>query len=117
MLGFDLRRLPRGEALSGTNIFVDPVVDNPELALEESEEETELEDVEKSVVGVDYGGAEEELLDEEAALWHAKVSSVAEFMKKYVHKYVGVEEEEGEEGDADEAEDDDEESEGEKPMA
>ena len=117
VLGFDLRRLPRGEALSGTNIFVDPVVDNPELALEESEEETELEDVEKSVVGVDYGGAEEELLDEEAALWHAKVSSVAEFMKKYVHKYVGVEEEEGEEGDADEAEDDDEESEGEKPMA
>ena len=42
--------------MTSNNVFVDPVVDNPELALEESEEESELEEVEREVVGVDYGG-------------------------------------------------------------
>ena len=42
--------------MTSNNVFVDPVVDNPELALEESEEESELEEVERELVGVDYGG-------------------------------------------------------------
>jgi hypothetical protein len=46
------------------------------------------------VVGVDYAGAEEALLDEESALWKAKVATLAEYAKAYVHKYVAVEEEE-----------------------
>ena len=36
----------------------------------------------------------EELLDEESALWKAKVATLAEYAKAYVHKYVAVEEEE-----------------------
>jgi hypothetical protein len=89
--GFDLVRLPRGEKVTVEEIFVDPVVDNPELALEESEEEKVLEDVEKSVVGVDYAGADETLLEEERALWKAKVSKLADFVKTYVREFVGEE--------------------------
>jgi hypothetical protein len=94
VLNYDFARLPRGERVTDKEIFVDPVVDDPELALEESEEERALEGAERDVVGVDYAGAEEALLDEESALWKAKVATLAEYAKAYVHKYVAVEEEE-----------------------
>ena len=97
VLGHDFARLPHGEPVTATQIFVDPVVDDPELALEESEEERALEGVEKDVVGVDYAGAEEELLDEESALWKAKVRMLAKYAKAYARKYGGVDEEEEEE--------------------
>ena len=69
VLNYDLKRLPHGERVTDKEIFLDPVVDDPELALEESEEERALEGAERDVVGVDYAGAEEALLDEESALW------------------------------------------------
>jgi len=94
VLNYDFARLPRGERVTDKEIFVDPVVDDPELALEESEEERALEGAERDVVGVDYAGAEEALLDQESALWKAKVATLAEYAKAYVHKYVAVEEEE-----------------------
>ena len=97
VLGDDFLRLPHGEPVTDKQIFQDPVVDNPELALEESEEEVALEGVEKEVNGVDYAGAEEELLEEESSLWKAKVFSLDKYVKAYVHKYVAVEEEEEEE--------------------
>lgn len=94
VLNYDLKRLPHGERVTDKEIFLDPVVDDPELALEESEEERALEGAERDVVGVDYAGAEEALLDEESALWKAKVATLAEYAKAYVHKYVANEEEE-----------------------
>ena len=94
VLNYDFARLPRGERVTDKEIFVDPVVDDPELALEESEEERALEGAERDVVGVDYAGAEEALLDQESALWKAKVATLAEYAKAYVHKYGAVEEEE-----------------------
>ena len=81
--------------MTSNNVFVDPVVDNPELALEESEEESELEEVERELGGVDYGGGEEELLDQERSLWNAKVAGVAKFMKQYVHQFVTSQEDVG----------------------
>ena len=97
VLGHDFARLPHGETVTAAQIFVDPVVDDPELALEESEEERALEGAEKDVVGVDYAGAEEELLDEESALWKAKAGMLAKYAKAYARKYGAVEEDEDEE--------------------
>ena len=96
VMGHDFLRLPHGEQLTDKQIFQDPVVDNPELALEESEEERALEGVEKEVTGVDYAGAEEELLEEESSLWKAKVFSLEKYVKAYVEEYDAVEEEEEE---------------------
>ena len=100
-MNYDLKRLPHGERVTDKEIFLDPVVDDPELALEESEEERALEGAERDVVGVDYAGAEEALLDEESALWKAQVATLAEHAKAYVHKYVANEEEEASAREAD----------------
>ena len=88
VIGSDLVRLPDGERLTERQIFVDPVVENPEEALESNEAEEALEEAAKEL-GADYAGAEEELLDEEESIWGEKINSLKSFVATYVAKYAG----------------------------
>ena len=80
--------MPEGERLTERQIFVDPVVENPEEALESNEAEEALEEAAKEL-GADYAGAEEELLDEEESIWGEKINSLKSFVATYVAKYAG----------------------------
>jgi hypothetical protein len=87
MLGHDLVRLPDGERMRESEVFFDPLVDNPEAALEEGEEEATLERAAAALDAVDYADAEETLVEEEESAWRKKLEGLKAFIAEYAETY------------------------------
>ena len=87
MLGHDLVRLPDGERMRESEVFFDPLVDNPEAALEEGEEEATLERRRRALDAVDYADAEETLVEEEESAWRKKLEGLKAFIAEYAETY------------------------------